>query len=174
MNLRGILGLFYHFGHCYKTSPMIFFFFKFWQTQAQINFPIFKSKFSKFRLTLFKYRSTSTNLSSSIPHVYDNPLKFDHASSYFDDRYGGFSQSQSNLRSIRTRSDQRERFLRDVIRFATMVTRWSHTMIEAQCLSLYRGLHLMTVGERLVWLWEAFNCYCEFKQDREDPLDALI
>ena len=31
--------------------------------------------------------------------MYDNPVKFDHAGGYFDDRYGGFGRSRSDLGS---------------------------------------------------------------------------
>ncbi|KAL4650233.1 hypothetical protein ACB092_01G072400 [Castanea dentata] len=38
-------------------------------------------------------------VNSSVPPVYDNPVKFDHAGGYFDDRYGGFGRSRSDLGS---------------------------------------------------------------------------
>lgn len=38
-------------------------------------------------------------VNSPVPPVYDNPVKFDHAGGYFDDRYGGFGRSRSDLGS---------------------------------------------------------------------------
>ena len=99
-------------------------------------------------------------------------MKFDHAGGYFDDRYGGFGQSWSDLGSdpYGKRSEESPRY----DRFAMMVcmrmkvAKWSRMGLGAPRRSLRRGRPRSTTMEVNRFRFrKGFDGDFEFEQDRE-------